>query len=286
MTTFVALDVETANPDMSSICQIGIVKFQDGKLEESWVSLVNPEDYFDPMNISIHGIDESSVMAAPTFQELYSTIVERLSGAIVASHTSFDRLAVMRATEKYELSEVECRWLDTARVVRRTWSEFRRQGYGLANICAELGVMFTHHNAEEDARAAGEVLIHAIAKTGIAVEEWLDRAVGPIDLSFIPSSKIAMDGNPDGSLFGEVLVFTGELAMSRRVAAEVAARAGCQVASAVTKKTTLLVVGDQDIRMLVGHEKSAKHRRVEQLIAKGVDIRILGESDFIQLIAL
>jgi DNA polymerase-3 subunit epsilon len=29
---FLSIDVETANPDMSSICQIGIASFKDGVL--------------------------------------------------------------------------------------------------------------------------------------------------------------------------------------------------------------------------------------------------------------
>ncbi len=41
---FVALDVETANADCSSICQIGIARFGDGCLAEEWSTLVNPED--------------------------------------------------------------------------------------------------------------------------------------------------------------------------------------------------------------------------------------------------
>ena len=282
MTTFVALDVETANPDLSSICQIGIVQFQGGKLGESWVSLVNPEDYFEPVNISIHGIDNVAVENAPTFRELYSEIKERLSGAMVASHSTFDRLALARASEKYNLNGVECKWLNTIQIVRSAWPEFSMRGYGLANVCAKLGITFTHHSAEEVARAAGEVLLRAIAKTGIDIEEWLDRISFPIN----PSLKTTLDGNPDGSLFGEVLVFTGELTMSRRIAADAAAQAGCRVDASVTKKTTLLVVGDQDIRNLAGHEKSAKHRKAEQLIVKGVNVRIVGESDFTQLIAL
>ena len=79
-------------------------------------------------------------------------------------------------------------------------------------------------------------------------------------------------------------MFTGALAIPRREAADVAAEAGCVVADGVTKATTLLVVGDQDIRVLAGQEKSAKHRKAESLIAKGQAIRILGESDFQLLI--
>ena len=57
---FLAVDVETANADYSSICQIGIAKFVDGELIERWVSLINPETYFDPFNTSIHGISEKT----------------------------------------------------------------------------------------------------------------------------------------------------------------------------------------------------------------------------------
>jgi DNA polymerase-3 subunit epsilon len=44
-----------------------------------------------------------------------------------------------------------------------------------------------------------------------------------------------------------------------------------------------LVVGDQDVTRLAGHSKSSKHRKAEELIAKGVPIRILRESDFQEL---
>ena len=56
---FISVDVETANPDHASICQIGIVCFRQGQQAEQWESLVNPEDYFDEMNVFIHGIDAS-----------------------------------------------------------------------------------------------------------------------------------------------------------------------------------------------------------------------------------
>jgi DNA polymerase-3 subunit epsilon len=65
---FVALDVETANSDFSSICQIGIARFDGDRLTEEWSTLVNPEDYFDPFNVSIHGITEDMVGEAHSLQ--------------------------------------------------------------------------------------------------------------------------------------------------------------------------------------------------------------------------
>jgi DNA polymerase-3 subunit epsilon len=76
------------------------------------------------------------------------------------------------------------------------------------------------------------------------------------------------------------VVFTGSLAIPRREAADLAARAGCDVGSSVTKKTTLLVVGDQDVSKLAGKTKSSKHLKAEELNSQGCSIRILRESDF------
>ncbi len=65
-----------------------------------------------------------------------------------------------------------------------------------------------------------------------------------------------------------------------------AANAGCEVAASVKKTTTLLVVGHQDIRRLAGHKKSSKHRKADELISRGHQIRILAEEDFRSLICI
>jgi len=282
---FVALDFETANADMSSICQIGLVLFKDGLLQEEWKTYVDPEDFFDEINISIHGIDETTVKGAPTFQDIASQICSYLDGRIVVCHTHFDRVAIHQACAKYDLHVPTCTWLDSARVTRRTWEQFAHRGYGLANVCAAIGYQFAQHDALEDAKAAAHILLAAIEKTGMDLQEWLKRVDQPI--GFLDHSyKISQDGNPEGAFYGEMLVFTGALQISRRMAADMAAKIGCTVGDGVNKKTTILVVGDQDIKKLAGHEKSSKHRKAEKLIAEGCLIRILRESDFKELVLL
>jgi DNA polymerase-3 subunit epsilon len=124
--------------------------------------------------------------------------------------------------------------------------------------------------------------LRAVADSGLNIDRWLTRVEQPIDPASAHGHR--REGNPDGELFGEVLVFTGTLAIPRREAADAAAAAGCQVDSGVTKHTTLLVVGDEDVRKLNGHDKSAKHRKAESLIGNGQHIRILGESDFSRIV--
>ena len=272
---FVVVDVETANPNLASICQVGLVQCRDGIFEPPRQWLVNPRDYFDPINVSIHGIDEHDVRNAPKWPDVYAAIAPFLSGNIVASHTAFDRAAFTQACGTWNVSACQCRWLDTARVVRRAWPQFAKSGYGLANVAETFGIKYQAHDAAEDARCAGEILMLAVGQTGLNIEQWLVRVRQPIH----PAEPLPA-ANPEGPLYGEVMAFTGALSMVRHDAALVAANAGCQVETGVTKHTTLLVVGDQDIRKLAGHEKSIKHRRAEELIRQGQRIRILGESDF------
>ena len=275
---FAAIDVETANAHLSSICQVGVAIFQDGAHSSSWSSLVDPEDEFDGFNVSIHGIDDQTVKGAPKWPSVAVKLRALLAGSVAACHTPFDRAATTQACHKYHLEQFDCRWLDTARVVRRAWPEkFAATGYGLRNVAKFLCIDFKHHDALEDARAAGEVLCRASAHAGLTVDDWCARVQRPIDPS---SHSITRNGYTEGPLFGSVAVFTGSLLIPRRDAADLAARAGCDVGATVTKKTTLLVVGDQDISKLAGKSKSSKHIKAETLIRQGCPIRILSESDF------
>ena len=217
MLTFNSIDVETANADRASICQIGIIHVREGKIEDQWQTLVNPEDWFDPWNVSIHGIEESDVADSPTLPEVRDELRARLRGSVLVSHTSFDRVAFERAMTRYDLEQLQVTWLDSAKIARRTWPErYGRRGYGLKNIARDLGISFRHHDALEDARAAAEIVLGACAETQTDIEGWLHRVNCPI---FPSSSGVASrprvsekrEGNVDGLLFGETIVFTGSL---------------------------------------------------------------------------
>ena len=177
---FVVVDVETANADMASICQVGVVTFDEGAVVDRWGTLVDPEGFFDGRNISIHGIDKKRVQGAPKCPDVETRLRRMFSGAVVASHMPFDRIALAKACSRYDLPEIECTWLDTAKVTRRAWPQFSRRGYGLANIASWLEIEFGHHDAEEDAWAAGQVLVQAIRHSGLSVDEWVVRSGRPI----------------------------------------------------------------------------------------------------------
>ncbi len=174
--TFNAIDVETANAAPSSICQIGIVHVRDGKIQDQVSILVNPEERFNSFNIRIHGIDEQAVKDSMTLPQVHGELRERLSGTALVSHTAFDRVALNGAMDKYGIEVIRTTWLDSAMIARRAWPEkYRRRGWNLANVAGDLGIIFRHHDALEDARAAGEIVLRACRHTGLDIDGWLER---------------------------------------------------------------------------------------------------------------
>jgi len=282
---FYSVDVETANADLASVCQIGIAHYDDSGLIEEWESNVNPDDYFSVINVAIHGIDANMVASAPLFPLVAPGIFNRLDGHVTVCHTSFDRLCLEQAFRLHNLTPPNAKWLDSAAVARRSWEQFAWGGYGLYKVCTFLGYKFKHHNALADAEAAGFIVLSAIKQTGLDIDAWPIRIKQPIDILHSSSNPyIQREGNPEGPLYGEVIVFTGALSIHRNEAADLAAKIGCKVEDGVNKQTTLLVVGDQDIKKLAGHEKSNKHQKAEKLISEGQQIRILRETDFKALV--
>ena len=247
-------------------------------------TLVDPEDRFFAFNTFLHGITAEDVKGEPTFNQLHKTLAKNLTGVPVLHYTAFDKAAFHRACEKYNLRGIDAYWLDIAKVVRRTWEDVAYRGYGLSIMADRLGIEYKEHDALEDAIAAGKVFLAAAQEAGIdTLEGWFDRIKKP--LSAGQSHTIKLDGNLEGEYYGESLVFTGELSIPRRQAADLAARAGFSVQQGVNKHTTVLCVGAQDLKRLADYEKSSKQRKAEELNRKkGLHIRIIGEEDLFRMI--
>ena len=283
---FIAFDFETANSDVGSICQIGVALVQNGNVSRVFSELVNPLAEFDGMNISVHGITPNDVANAPTFDRAMQKFAPIFSKNIAVSHSAFDKNAITKACDYSSIACPLGEWIDSMRVVRRAWPDkFGKSGYGLRNVADSFGIEFGHHDAGEDARAAALIMLKAIEDTGKDAKTWLKASYARTPRQYA-QKKIAVEGNPHGDLNGHIAVFTGELKLNRREAAELAATVGITVTAGVTKKTTMLVVGTQDLSLLAGHQKSSKHRKAETYISNGQNIRVLTETDFLKLVAL
>lgn len=168
MYKFIAVDVETANGRRDSICQVGLAYVDANGNTHTESYLVDPQDRFSAYNIQLHGIAPHHVAGAPTFPDVLAVLRHKLEACALIQHSTFDKQAFDLACEKYALPSVQSEWINSVTIARKVWPEFKGNGgHGLANLKAELGLVFKHHDAEEDARAAAEVVLLAEERTGL-----------------------------------------------------------------------------------------------------------------------
>lgn len=170
--TFACLDFETANQSDASICAAGLAVFVDGELTESRHWLVRPPNghgFFREDFTEIHGLSWFDVQNAPEFPTIAAELLPRLAAAdfVVAHNAQFDLRKLRGTPNHFGLACPEFEHLCTLRLARRVWPGL--PDYQLSTLAHHIGHSFQHHQARDDAEAAGRVLLammqHANAKS-------------------------------------------------------------------------------------------------------------------------
>jgi DNA polymerase-3 subunit epsilon len=145
-----------------------------------------------------------------------------------------------------------------------------------------LGLSLPHQQAFDPARdGLSKATLTALGSAVPAAARpfkpgWPDEGPNPA-----PNSG-AQPGHP---LYGQTVVFTGELAMPRPEAKVLSAEFGAQPESRVTGRTTVLVVGDGFVASdLRSGRLTGKARRVLELHERGQRIEVLSEGEFLQMV--
>lgn len=161
MTDFIAIDVETANFEPSSICSIGAVKVVDGVITDTRYSLVCPEpNYYAYRCQCVHGLGDSDTCAAPSFGTVWSGWQEWLEGfRLIAHNAAFDSKCIREACRIYGL-EPPADWGCTLRAARRKIPKYMLPSKSLDSLCDFFGIpLERHHNALDDARACARLAV-------------------------------------------------------------------------------------------------------------------------------
>ena len=270
MVDFVSIDVETSCSRSSSICQVGIVGFHQGREVLTYSTLVDPREPFDRFNVALHGIDAHHVRGQPHFGKIYGQVARHLHDRVTVAHSSFDRGALSAAAAQHGRSPFAARWLDSVEVARRAWPSL--PNHKLNTVAAHLGLTFTHHDALNDARVAGLIVVKASEEPGLGLTDWFTSP-----RKFKARAPVARDGG-EGPLAGHSVCMTGDFSAPKADIADQIAAAGGAVTSSVSRKTTMLVLGVQDPSTFAGKDKSAKHIKALELRAAGQAIEIVDEA--------
>lgn len=303
--SYVALDIETANDFRGSICSIGLVKFQDGKVIDTFYSLINPEEEFDYFNISIHGIKPEDVIDSPTFPQIRQTVVDFIDELPVVAHfAQFDLGALRDAYDKYNIEYDNIQYMCSYFLSKAALPG--KLSYKLNSLSKDLGIELDHHNALSDAQASGLILAHLIGDGNISekLAELRYKTFGVLgqrgfkrtsirhgegsyrkNLIYQPTEEEIANMNPEHPLYGVHICFTGKMErMTRPEANKQAILVGAIPDKNVITKTNILVVGEQDWRIVGSDGLSNKMKKAQSLLEKGQEIEILTENDFVKLL--
>ncbi|HEX9227272.1 MAG TPA: exonuclease domain-containing protein [Arthrobacter sp.] len=282
-------------------------------------------DRFDHHNVRIHGIRPEQVAGLPRFGELFPEIGAFIGDDILAAHNAAFDLGVIRsALEVSGLAGPAYDYVCTVMLSRRCYALVSnslpyaaeeagvplvnhhdaaedaracagilidiaaRNGAGsIAELHLSLGLAVSRQPAFDPLRdplsKASQSALEALAGGAGAVAPvrayqpgWPEEGANPLPNAF---------ADPGHPLFGQTVVFTGELAIPRPEAKVRSAEFGARPESRVTARTTVLVVGDGFVAAdLRSGRLTGKARRVLELHERGRRIEVLSEGEFLQMV--
>ena len=313
---FVAIDFETANSRRESACSIGLAKFKDSKLVDTYYSLLKPpmpNDYFEPFNVSIHGINAKDVQNSPTLGEVWGEISKFIGDLPLVAHNAGFDLSVLQ--RQLDLERVKFGPLKFTCTLVLSKYMLDLPVLKLPYVVESLGLDFgSHHNALDDAIGSGQIFVALVDRAGGHEELFTEAKVrwGVAETGRYVGSQhqsTSKSGNfvhhtteeiqrirderklgpidPESPLYGKVVAFTLELkTLARKEARLLVELEGGTWVESPNKATDFLVIGDMDLRKLrPGATLTNKMQKGFDLKSKGSPIEILDESSFLELLS-
>lgn len=152
MNTFTAIDFETAQGYRWSICQIGLIRVENGVITKELNILVQPpNNYYWPQFTAIHGIKAKDTINSPTFNLVWNQMAPYIENQNVIAHNGFgfDFPVLSKTLEYYGMTTPEYNKFCTYKIYKSN----------LAQCCQEHSIPLNHHDALSDAKACAELYL-------------------------------------------------------------------------------------------------------------------------------
>lgn len=163
MDNFAAIDFETANFERGSACSVGVVVVHDGKVAETFYSLIQPEpNYYNYWCTRVHGLTRKDTDDAPVFPEVWKKVAPLVEGLPLVAHNSpFDEGCLKSVFKIYQMDYPDYQFYDTLKASRRKLPDL--ENHQLHTVSAACGyVLENHHHALADAEACAAIAIQLL----------------------------------------------------------------------------------------------------------------------------
>ncbi len=161
MNNFAALDFETANENLSSICSVGLVIVRSGEIKDKYYSLIQPEpNYYNYGNSRVHGLTYEDTDNSRVFPYVWDEIRPLIEGLpLVAHNKNFDESCLKAAFRTYCLDYPEYNFYCTLQASRKFFGK-TIANHQLHTVALNCGFSLeNHHNALADAEACAAIAL-------------------------------------------------------------------------------------------------------------------------------
>jgi DNA polymerase-3 subunit epsilon len=156
--TFCIVDIETTSGKASTgqIIEIGAIKYKDGKIIDSYESLVNVDEISEHIQ-NLTGITLDMVKNAPSLKNVIEEFKIFLEDDVFVAHAiSFDYKFISDTLEQFDLGRLYNRKLCTIDLAKRV---IENDKYGLEYLKDLLNIdVGSHHRAYNDALSTSIIL--------------------------------------------------------------------------------------------------------------------------------
>jgi DNA polymerase-3 subunit epsilon len=159
--SFAAIDFETANECLSSVCSVGVVVVRNGIIEEKYYSLIQPEpNYYNYRNVMVHGINQEDTENERVFPYVWREIESIIEGLpLIAHNKRFDEGCLKSVFRTYCMDYPEYQFLCTLSASRKVFGK-ELPNHKLSTVSRHCGFYLqNHHNALSDAEACAAIAL-------------------------------------------------------------------------------------------------------------------------------
>lgn len=151
--TYVSIDLETTglNPKLDKITEIGAIKVVEGKVADTFSTLVNPGRKLEQRIVELTGIRDEDLEKAPYIDEVLPGLMEFLGDLPLLGHSVlFDFSFLKKAAVDRKLS-FEKSAIDTLKIARKYLADLEHRS--LDYLCEYYQIPHHAHRALADAEA-------------------------------------------------------------------------------------------------------------------------------------
>ena len=191
-TTYCVLDLETTGFSFRTekITEVGIMKFKNGEVIDEFSCFVNPEKPIPQRVIEVTNITDDMVKDAETIEKVMPKIIEFVGDSVLVAHNADFDIGFLKYNAKVLGLSLENTYLDTLRLAKELFPEFKKYKLGL--IAEKLGIKVeVAHRALDDVDTTVKVLkvmLDMLKEKNVKTVDDIDKLnIGKADYKRLPS---------------------------------------------------------------------------------------------------